>query len=249
MKRCLPILGVFLLLLAAGAIVNVAVAWGCAARPKNPFSIFSTGNVDSPCGSYELWDDRLETSKSADIRPGDFRAANYPLRWLGTPGMLGWPDETRFPDAIPRWSKFHGGKWPLAALTASGETRDVDYIERASGWPLYALRYEWLLEFDNSFPKPNTTGSYGLLLIPAEWLPKGYQTDLPWLPLWPGFAIDTIFYATILWLLFAAPGTLRRWRRIKRGLCPVCAYPVGTSHVCTECGKPVKVRSVEPASS
>ena len=31
-----------------------------------------------------------------------------------------------------------------------------------------------------------------------------------------------------------------RDRRIKRGLCPACAYPVGTNDVCTECGKPVK---------
>jgi predicted amidophosphoribosyltransferase len=49
-------------------------------------------------------------------------------------------------------------------------------------------------------------------------------------------------YAAILWMLFAAPFALRRWRRIKRGLCPACAYPVGASDVCTECGKPVKPR-------
>jgi hypothetical protein len=62
---------------------------------------------------------------------------------------------------------------------------------------------------------------------------------LPLIPIWPGFAINTIFYAAILWLLFAAPGLIRRRRRIKRGLCPACAYPVGDSAVCTECGKPV----------
>ena len=59
---------------------------------------------------------------------------------------------------------------------------------------------------------------------------------LPLYPIWPGFAINTIFYAAILWLLFAAPFTLRRWRRIRRGLCVRCAYPVGTNAVCSECG-------------
>jgi hypothetical protein len=49
-----------------------------------------------------------------------------------------------------------------------------------------------------------------------------------------------VFYAAILWLLFAAPFALRRRRRIKRGLCPKCAYPVGESPVCTECGAAVK---------
>ena len=62
---------------------------------------------------------------------------------------------------------------------------------------------------------------------------------VPVRPLWPGFAINTLFYAAILWLLFAAPFALRRRRRIKRGLCPKCAYPVGTNARCTECGKPL----------
>ena len=57
-----------------------------------------------------------------------------------------------------------------------------------------------------------------------------------------GFAFNTLFYAAILWLLFAGPFALRRWRRIKRGLCLACAYPVGTSAVCTECGKPARVK-------
>jgi hypothetical protein len=32
----------------------------------------------------------------------------------------------------------------------------------------------------------------------------------------------------------------RREVRRERGLCPACAYPVGTSEVCTECGKAVQ---------
>jgi hypothetical protein len=65
---------------------------------------------------------------------------------------------------------------------------------------------------------------------------------LPIGPLWPGFAINTLFYAAVLWglwLLFAATFALRQWRRVRRGLCPACAYPVGASEVCTECGKAV----------
>jgi len=71
------------------------------------------------------------------------------------------------------------------------------------------------------------------------------QRALPVAPLWPGFAINAVFYAAILWLLFAAPFALRRWRRIKRGLCPKCAYPVGTSEVCTECGAAVTKQKAE----
>jgi len=76
--------------------------------------------------------------------------------------------------------------------------------------------------------------------------PKGFSASvlpmLPCAPLWPGFAINTIFYAAILWLFFTVPFALRRHRRIKRGQCPACAYPIGTSPVCTECGNPVQPR-------
>lgn len=63
--------------------------------------------------------------------------------------------------------------------------------------------------------------------------------ELPLRPIWPGFAINTAFYTAIVWVLFIAPFKVRRLRRIKHGLCPTCAYPVGTNPRCTECGKPV----------
>ena len=76
-----------------------------------------------------------------------------------------------------------------------------------------------------------------------QWATCFAQRMIPLRPIWPGFAINTVFYAAILWLLFAAPFALRRRIRIKRGLCPACAYPVGESELCTECGKPLTGRS------
>ncbi len=60
---------------------------------------------------------------------------------------------------------------------------------------------------------------------------------LPLHPIWPGFAINTLFYAAILWLLIPGPFALRRFLRVKRGLCPKCAYPMGESALCSECGR------------
>ena len=64
----------------------------------------------------------------------------------------------------------------------------------------------------------------------------GGTYPLPARPLWPGFAINTLFYATILWLLAWGASAFRRFLRVRRGLCPKCAYPMGESSVCTECG-------------
>ncbi len=54
----------------------------------------------------------------------------------------------------------------------------------------------------------------------------------------PGFCVGLIalLCASVLWLLVCGPFELRRFIRVKRGLCPECAYPVGESDVCTECG-------------
>ena len=56
--------------------------------------------------------------------------------------------------------------------------------------------------------------------------------------MWPGFAINTVFYAVILWLPFA-PFQLRRYMRVKRGLCIKCAYDLrhADHSACPECGK------------
>ncbi len=72
----------------------------------------------------------------------------------------------------------------------------------------------------------------------------------PLRPIWPGFGINTLFYAAMLWLLIPGPFTLlalRRFIRRKRGLCPACGYPAGESAVCSECGKELPKR-LRPAT-
>ncbi len=66
----------------------------------------------------------------------------------------------------------------------------------------------------------------------------------PLRPLLPGFVFNTLFYAGILWLLLPGPFVLRRFLRVRRGLCPKCAYPMGESAVCTECGCELPKRAV-----
>jgi hypothetical protein len=64
---------------------------------------------------------------------------------------------------------------------------------------------------------------------------------LPLMPLWPGFAINSIFYAAMFWVLWIAPGKVRRFIRIRCHRCPACGYQIapGTGAVCSECGQPI----------
>jgi hypothetical protein len=121
------------------------------------------------------------------------------------------------PAAIPSWVT---RSWRCMR----GEDEFQRVILQAWGWPAFAL---------GSRPDPGHT-----IRLSGPVYPR-FQDNRRWQPLWPGFAINALFYAAVLWLLFAAPFALRRRRRIKRGLCPACAYPVGASDACTECGKPL----------
>ncbi len=108
------------------------------------------------------------------------------------------------------------------------------------GWPLSSMESAfWVNRKTRSVVEQNRI-----------YVPRGCPMAGRWLstePLWPGFATNTLFYAAILWALFAMSAALRRKRRIKRGLCPKCAYPVGESPVCTECGAAVSPHMLNAA--
>ena len=95
------------------------------------------------------------------------------------------------------------------------------------GWPRDAL-------CGDSFFAPSGNWKSGLVHL------SGTSISLPFKPIWPGFVINTVFYAVVLWPLFAGPLVLRRRRRIRRGLCPKCAYDLRGSPedatACPECG-------------
>ena len=61
------------------------------------------------------------------------------------------------------------------------------------------------------------------------------------------FIYDTIDeppdFNTLLWLLLPGPFVLRRFLRLRRGLCPRCAYPMGMTDTCTECGATLPTRA------
>ena len=80
----------------------------------------------------------------------------------------------------------------------------------------------------------------GALAVP-QWA-KTRIGVLPFHPIWPGFAVNTVCYAAVLWLLIPGPFVLRRFIRMKRGRCMKCGYPIAESAVCTECGNALPVR-------
>ncbi|MEE8156293.1 MAG: hypothetical protein V3T53_15170 [Phycisphaerales bacterium] len=111
-----------------------------------------------------------------------------------------------------------------------------------SGWPAVAMRTRFD-EFAGQLGGQSIRQvTEGILLTPKAAVRRGcmlYRAKaLPLRPLWPGFAVNTIFYATVLWLLTLGPFIARHAIRHKRRLCPKCAYFLGQAYGrgCPECG-------------
>ena len=123
------------------------------------------------------------------------------------------------------------------------EVRTVE--EYCVGWPLRSMRWRaWPADpAANNSPTPPTLTPVdeGGPMQPPAFLKKFNLQD-PALPVRPSalpFLADAALIGAALWGVSLGPFVLRHQSRRRRGLCPVCAYPVGTSLACTECGHPV----------
>jgi hypothetical protein len=201
MKRHLLIIACFLLL---GAVVNVGVAWGCAAG-----SGWVLGGTSAGASESQWWDQRAPAGFG-----GQFDGGFY------TPSLGAL--NTQFFGGVPETEK---GVMPYAALRIR------------SGIPALGLEGSFWYDKDRALVYADPP------LAPQPWLNEA--RPFPFRPIWPGFVINTLFYADILWLLIPGPFALRRFLRLKRGLCLKCAYPMGESSVCSECGRdlPKRVRA------
>ncbi len=197
MKRGLITIVIFLL---AGALVNVAVAWGC--------SVFSP-----------LW-----SEVGHDCTYGGVLVV--PLENLPAPSGQDPSDLGGSAFEVVEWTLFRAGL-PVRSLTGHISERTLAATTGPTGRQLATYSGLWSL--------PRRIGP-GLPHVPL-------------IPVWPGFAVNTIFYAALLWLLICSPFVLRRLVRVKRGLCLKCGYPIGDSAVCTECGKPLPEHRSPPTST
>lgn len=225
MKRRLFKLTLSLLL---GVIVNVAVAWGCAL-------LIDPNQVDTPeAGVVRTQKNSLEVAQFTR-----FGITAWATTWgksLTLRPLKVGPDPAIL---IPYW---------IDLDTPSQEFQATEYL--APGELLieyrYIIGYGWPMK--GFWCEPHRTiGSTnrrellsqgGFIKIPlSSWQGK-FPRVLPTRIIWPGFAINTIFYAVIVWLLWSSPFAARRMIRRKRGRCIKCGYNLRGDYLtgCPECG-------------
>lgn len=120
-------------------------------------------------------------------------------------------------------------------------TRDFakrfDYVCVAeAGWPCRSFRGEARRDIRHAFPE-----QYHRAIAPPERIgPLRLDLDdprpLPIAPLWGGFVSNSALYGATVFLASFAGSFLRRKFRRRKNRCASCGYPIGSSHVCSECG-------------
>ncbi|MCC6907290.1 MAG: hypothetical protein IT430_05050 [Phycisphaerales bacterium] len=226
-----------LVFLVLGAIVNVAVAWGCALNVPNA-QRYATNTVRE---SATFCDPYAPDAAMIDVldRFGSQRIDNWsrvtnPLTlterrgsFPGFPGRVWWPDTDR--DA---WRP--------------------DVYNIASGWPMLSLRARYQfgmpeigMLFANDSVSRTVGWEYAFVLGERD----QQRVVLPLHPITVGFVIDTCFYSVCVAALAYGLAGRRRMIRLWRYQCPACGYPRGTSPVCTECGEALPCSSGRGASS
>jgi len=227
--------------LAIGVVTNVAVAWMCAMQADPRVIRFYVLDQSKPSAVEQAELDRFRAHPAAQQFSDDQLA-------VGVERRVGL--ERRGPTIHPYWQAMTTPattEWtgPLAAMFE---------LRVRSGWPLLALHglRDWPADSWRTSTVPATAGERPVEPYQYRWLwrigsidsnpamrgraPLAPRFLLPLQPLWPGFAINTLLYSALAWLVLFAPFAFRRAVRRRRNRCECCGYPRGVSPVCSECG-------------
>jgi len=220
MMRRRTILAVFMLLVA-GAVINVAVAWiGAAVNIADTHTRAAAAKYAHPNTGQEAWW-RITVYQSA-------MSTTFACYWWKD--NLGRGTENDPAALLPHWAADMAQPNGDMPSSFGGGFLQGGWLH-ASGWPCRSF----YVRIENTSAL-GVRVQYGMAVGPRLQNGHGY---LPLGPIWPGFVMNSLIYGGVLWVMWAGLLALRRMIRRQRGQCPACAYPIGTSGVCTECGAAV----------
>jgi len=244
------------LFLFLGAIVNIAVAWGCALWPSTNSEI----SIDSKLGNKKydsaLVPRQLRKFHESHRAPwmkifNEIRSSRltsgynvYTIRYLtkakhyleSAELSVGWP--------APSLAAYHTFHNKRRKTDRSKEMWESERGFGTRGRGPYFSYFSRPGKTDHQTDRIDEEWESGTMLVLGErrgisgrplWPP---QRLLPFYPMWSGFAINTILYAIVLKVLMIVPWLMRRNSRLLKGHCPKCNQSLrgNYSSGCPECG-------------
>jgi hypothetical protein len=238
------------LLLLVGALVNFIVANGLgwfvpvssetylfvSLAPNCTAMVFERRGFGKRELSWEAMDDRR--AKSWEVGWAERNAPGRPpARRIAPSELPNWCAAWN-----PDWRRLEQETWAAAINSNFSFSPPLDI---AIGWPLVSWSCFTEPRLQPRKPKQDPGPVVHGGAIVETWGYHGVPgienrvRALAWRPIWPGFVLNTIFYALLTWSLIRAPRTLRRWRRRRAGLCLACGYDLkglAEGAPCPECG-------------
>lgn len=224
--------------LAAGAVVNVLVAAGCA-----------------------LWMPLHQDLVWTFVQPPWYVRDWPPQEWMNNQARAAEPPREHW--FTFRVSEARGVGVSLVELSGSftGRGTTLQLPNRVlvirAGFPWRVMEAASAEEPCHWFSQKLPTSVFSpVATLPLSPQPMQQQLELPRLdlrtvtrnfiplaPVWAALIANTIVWAFILALLVRGPRWVRGEIRMRRGLCRSCGYPVGVADRCTECGHVLPARA------
>ncbi len=116
--------------------------------------------------------------------------------------------------------------------------------EVRAGWPFHSFQQRVVEEFPDHLQWLNRC-----MVGPGVRTIRG--VTMPLSPIWQGAILSTVFYSIVFFamlMLWRWLRSIRRHFRQRRGCCPSCAYPMGASDLCTECGEMLPLEARQTAA-
>jgi len=233
-----------LILLLIGAVINVAVAWGCAWRMDPNSGVLTRGVLNSPSGTWyigrlsRVGATRYSSQWRSDLkRENEFVPSGGPSPRLIAPGWI----DLESADSIPMGQ-------------ANLKVRFVETF----GLPLNSLWCERrqssivVSSVVNRPAKPVSKTAVCAWVLPRERLSFMFDKALPLGVRWPEFVINTMMYAIVCGMVVMPVESARKKRQSRQGRCLNCGYNLraASSLNCPECGKECKsITSVATTSA
>ena len=149
------------------------------------------------------------------------------------------PDPGPLGEVLGPSHEYRGEVWPCRRFHYWTD-HEIRLQRTLGGWPAVALAQDRRRDGQAGYPVYSDAWTSGLA-APA-FLRSRFGTDmrLALRPVWPGFAINLIFYAIVIALVVSgarhALSDARVLLRRRRGRCVTCGYDLSDLEVCPECG-------------
>ncbi|MFO0857976.1 MAG: hypothetical protein U0640_11530 [Phycisphaerales bacterium] len=177
---------------------------------------------------------KLFFASSAEALPNEW-PIDVPSNWPSAPNDASMTSRWGFELRYYEWTSYGTGTFDPSTPE---KRRQYAILIRRAGWPFRAMAS--VEKHESDFIAAIDSSSW-------TWTVPGFRNrrleklQLPFKPLFPGFALNVLIIAGIPFVAVCMLKKRRFTRLARTRCCMKCAYPVGQLPTCPECGTPTQL--------